>query len=1478
MEFIQKLTPKASRSKYFNYLQGTYTGGGSVTINSGGGGGVTPEPQYYYPFTGATSSANGQEGLVPQPLAGQQNYWLRGNGAWAEFLNLTLQAGGSTGNTKYYYSPLSALTMNLGNFSIYGKIDLVIDNAATICSSLDNGICRFYLISGTGVITLSTANKNTFGVTKANAGDIVILGKIDSTTTIYKIIPFSVAVANETDGLISKEDKNIINGVSIQQGITFTLHSVANIQPDNRLDGGIWVKTTNNETLINHTHYNIVTGKYITHQTYYNYNNTNNLTKTRIIQGNSLTPDGTQTYTDWRTIQNWTLNITGTDSQGRYIIDGAIALTGNTDSYISNLKTDNLGVTNNLSVTGATILGGVVSSPSFSGGYVGNGWQIDADGNVTFNSLLLRDFLEVPELRKSRISVQAGILWISAGAGIIESVTGSTSSRTGTIKLKLEEGEQGTFAVNDLVQGIFSYDSGNATETTDDGKGNMTIQGFTTIKLKITGVSGQHNEYLAYQLKATTAPYKHPVTQMTISSIGNTTDQERQKSLYITRDYMRYLVNVNDWTYSFGNVAMQLGNLSNLASGTTVFSGYSAYLNNIYLRGVIKQISERTGEEIETINYKGDWSNTLKYYRNDEVFYNSSLWVAMSDNIPIGSTPSAIDWQEVSHIGTDGQGYIIKGRGRQISSTSAAGTTGEIGYISGGGVYQCVRSNTWSAVTADAGDAYYITMNNGNIDLIYYTGSGWTDYGDFRGATGPQGERGISGQTGIGVSAVTIEYYQSVSPTVMSGGTITPVYPTWENGKYLWTRQKITYTNSTVRYTDWTCANGAQGMAGKILRMRGLWQAGTTYYNDNQFDDIVIYNGDFYLCKQTTEDTTFTPSKWDIFNQFDNVATSVLLANKGYIDVLGAGRVFVGQTENADGWEMTQGKIRHTQTGLELTAEGEIYDPTGIHIKTGDVYTGNNPNIFPDPYFDARNPMWLNTSQMESASYGEVDYPWAEFDANLLHGKYFLRYDLSTSTGNHTVSPDMPRIQLKQNTTYTFSINEWHTTGITRLTILLRRYRAKTGGTYSSTSLIISAKNTKPTISFKTFTTNSTNVWFDFTFYYYTSSSTSGQRGNIDAFKLEESAVPTAMSDNMTDALLRTGIDIEGNSILATADNFGIRNNAGEKTLDFDAMGNMDIKGNYNSNPTIIDTHNYAQYIIPVNNHYYEGLDWSEYVQEENKSTRTYYMATGATTGLTEATLKTFNPFYSGDRVTIEELTWEHTYSLDVFMINGYTEFSSGLTGTGTNPYYCFVPPYDVRYNMYNTLLLPFMRFNGYYGSTTADTYNFISYRTPTNHGGQLHLITLGELRQLPNKRFTIVNNTGTYLHVLACGDVQREQMESWYKLSRSTSTTGLTEQEYYAGLESFWNIADGMAVTIEYKEIMHRYRQESSDIWHTAVDIVPVMISQTNTQQGYNKDKINMSEGFGADEYKYDNPVLLAMGNPQYNTGVGDEGTETTE
>lgn len=230
----------------------------------------------------------------------------------------------------------------------------------------------------------------------------------------------------------------------------------------------------------------------------------------------------------------------------------------------------------------------------FASGITGFGAQIDGRGAGELESLFIRRFLEVPELRYNRVGISVGDDWSAPGAGVIESVDKDQK----LVTLKLEEGEIGAVAVGDICMGIFhDFDpSNNATADSDDGRGNFSFSGFATVYFRITEVLGDRNERFRYGLRPLSATFTKqidPMESMTFVAYGSFTNPARWSSRYSTRTYQRYLRNVSDWEFTAENIAAQFGDLTNLSVFGIQMSGYSAYLDNIYLQGMISSLDKK---------------------------------------------------------------------------------------------------------------------------------------------------------------------------------------------------------------------------------------------------------------------------------------------------------------------------------------------------------------------------------------------------------------------------------------------------------------------------------------------------------------------------------------------------------------------------------------------------------------------------------------------------------------------------------------------------------------------------------------------------------------------------------------------------------------------------------------------------------------------------------------------------------------------
>ena len=245
---------------------------------------------------------------------------------------------------------------------------------------------------------------------------------------------------------------------------------------------------------------------------------------------------------------------------------------------------------------------GVQFGENFAEGMTGFGGKIDGDGAAQLDSLTLRSYLEVPELRFNRVSIQVGNRWRAPGGGIIDHVVidcdeNGNELYSGTAYLHLEEGEIGKVYEDDICQGIWHdgiNPSENAADDYDDSKGNFKFSGFYTAYFridKVLSVNGGTNNAFHYSLRndGKWKLFKHPASTMHFVCYGNFSNADRQQSRYSTLTYERYLTEVNTWEFSESNIAAQFGDLSNLSVFGLKMDGYSAYLKNIYMSGTIKQ-------------------------------------------------------------------------------------------------------------------------------------------------------------------------------------------------------------------------------------------------------------------------------------------------------------------------------------------------------------------------------------------------------------------------------------------------------------------------------------------------------------------------------------------------------------------------------------------------------------------------------------------------------------------------------------------------------------------------------------------------------------------------------------------------------------------------------------------------------------------------------------------------------------------------
>lgn len=503
------------------------------------------------------------------------------------------------------------------------------------------------------------------------------------------------------------------------------------------------------------------------------------------------------------------------------------------------------------------LAGAVFGKDGFAPGLTGFGAKIDERGFGEMRGLTLWEWLQVPELRYNRVEIVIGDKWRSPGGGIIETCTPDTdeegnSINTGTCTLKLEDGEYGAVAVGDMCMGIFHFgDSRDATETSDDSKGNFTYAGFATAYWLIKEVSGDNNGTFRYSLRE---GYNiHPCAQMHFSCRGNVDKEDRQTSVYETRTYTRMLWKQNTWEIGKANIAMQYGDLSNLNVFGLQMEGYSMYLNSVYFTGTIAQVKP-DGTPVRTANDRGAWppaDNHADYF--DRFSYSGCIWLCVSENgtdtPPADNNAAWLKQVDKGGDGQDGTSVKILGSFDDSSQLPTSGNDEGDGYLINGDlwVWDGSKFNNVGKIQGPAGQSvtplgnWYAGLHVPYLGVVRMGASShmcnvkdgtdnppmwvWTDGGENLftyndGSYVLTGEANnaeyliiaTDGADAKSIQNVDVEYAISSSNSTAPTSGWQTTAPTWENGKYIWSRSATYFNDGTVTYTDAACISGGKGI------------------------------------------------------------------------------------------------------------------------------------------------------------------------------------------------------------------------------------------------------------------------------------------------------------------------------------------------------------------------------------------------------------------------------------------------------------------------------------------------------------------------------------------------------------------------------------------------------------------------------------------------------------------------------------------
>ena len=348
---------------------------------------------------------------------------------------------------------------------------------------------------------------------------------------------------------------------------------------------------------------------------------------------------------------------------------------------------------------------------------VGTAAAVDASGRGTLQSLVLREWLEVPELRLNRTAIHLGASLLSPGAGIVAEVEVDADARGGHVTLKLEAGEAASVVEGDLLMGIFSAPNAEwgAVRDADNGRLDVQFAGFATAYFEVAALDADRRGF-RYTLREGT--HVHPRRFMTFAARGNRHDAARGKFCFSTRSYTRYLSGVQSWDITASHVVLQLGELDTLrALGFSAeVGGVGLYAENAFLSGRLrvgggfKTADEIVEDQTLHIEYsrdgRDDWHATAapsdRFMRQRR---GSGAWSAA---LPFGRDGRDGAKGDPGTPGRDGQdGHPGKdGRDGAKGDPGAPGKNGADGRSSYTHVrYSADGGQTFTAATAEALEA-----------------------------------------------------------------------------------------------------------------------------------------------------------------------------------------------------------------------------------------------------------------------------------------------------------------------------------------------------------------------------------------------------------------------------------------------------------------------------------------------------------------------------------------------------------------------------------------------------------------------------------------------------------------------------------------------------------------------------------------------------------------------------------------------------
>lgn len=213
------------------------------------------------------------------------------------------------------------------------------------------------------------------------------------------------------------------------------------------------------------------------------------------------------------------------------------------------------------------------------------------------------------------------------------------------------------------------------------------------------------------------------------------------------------------------------------------------------------EAKQKAREATAKADVANDKADTATQYASDALDAASGSLVTdtlhyLATSLSSGVTIHTEGWTTTPQTISENNPYLwtyhtyTKASGTQTNTTPVIiGTYGKDGTsVTILGSYNTLAELEAAHPTGSIGDSYMVSG-----DLYVWNGSAWENVGQI------QGPKGDKGATGTSITAVQPLYGLSTSTTVAPSTWSTSL--TYETGKYIWTREEISYNNNTTGYS-----------------------------------------------------------------------------------------------------------------------------------------------------------------------------------------------------------------------------------------------------------------------------------------------------------------------------------------------------------------------------------------------------------------------------------------------------------------------------------------------------------------------------------------------------------------------------------------------------------------------------------------------------------------------------------------------------